>query len=463
MRRTQDSKYRTGIKIPVLYPFITLRRERFGGILFNPFLAMEEELDKAEIFIAERCTGAHSMDSIHEKYRNVYNLSTEAAYLKIDGTIEKLKRLYAIRFADAPMECSPKPASLLRKESFAWFSAPKSIIWDITYQCNLSCPHCLTDSGRKQVKELDTDRALKLVKKFSEAKILHVSLVGGEPFMRRDIVKILEVMTESGMRVDIASNGYSIPKRVIRALRDLPVFQIQVSIDGIGTTHDEFRGREGAFENSCRSLRMLKEEGFSTSISTTATAKNLEQLESLIELAIDLGCDGFKAIPFVPAGRGKRNETELCLGKHGSLKHSQIIAERSKALEGRINIYTDSTFSHLLNPHSLENMCDGPMTCSAGYDSLNIGADGTAYPCPFFRDFPLGNVLASSLDKIWHESATLNDLRTLRKMEMTGPCSTCNFAPGYCQGGCRASAYLATGNFKGSDPLCFKELVTPIT
>jgi radical SAM protein with 4Fe4S-binding SPASM domain len=299
-----------------------------------------------------------------------------------------------------------------------------------------------------------------MVDKLADAKVMYLSLSGGEPFLRHDILDILNHIAHSGMRVDIASNGFRIPPGIIRALRDLPVFHIQVSIDGIGEAHDRFRGKPGAFEKSCRTLRQLKKEGISTSISTTATARNIDHLADLVDLAVALGCDSFKAIPFIPAGRGKRHNKELWLGPEGALKLSRTLAEKQRELEGRLNLSTEAGFLFLLDRPSTSQTFGGPMTCSAGYDTLSIGADGTVFPCPFLHDFPLGNVLTDSLSGIWHESSLLNQLRTLNKEEMTGPCANCEFSPLHCHGGCRAAAYFACGDLKGSDPLCFKHLPT---
>jgi radical SAM protein with 4Fe4S-binding SPASM domain len=445
---------------PALFSFITLREEIFGAILFNPFIPAEIELDEIEAFCAGKCNGTRSPEEILRECQIVWGLSREEASRKWDETIEKLDRVHALQYVEknnAPPSPALNPTSV---SSTAALSAPKTVIWEVTYACNLRCPHCLTSSGSKNTNELDTQDAFRLIDRLAAAKVLYLSLTGGEPFLRPDLIPILSHIADTGMRVDLASNGYHIPSKVMRSLRDLPVFQIQISIDGIGEEHDRFRGKPGAFQRACTLLRRLKEEGLSTSISTTATARNIDQLPALIDLAMDLGCDSFKAIPFIPAGRGKRNENELRLDRQGSLKLSRILAQKSRELAGRINVSTESTFLFLLEPAAHSESSDGAMICSAGYDELTIGADGTAYPCPFLHAFPLGNLLVDPMDKIWHRSAVLDELRTLNKNAMSGPCRTCEYAPDYCRGGCRASAYLDSGSLKGSDPLCFKPLMT---
>jgi len=445
---------------PALFSFITLRNEAFSGILFNPFLSAEVEMDEQETFIAGMCTGAHAINEIREECQTAFGLTAEATARKWDETLIKLNSASAVQFIEKTLSRTSPPPKPVPAISVLPLSAPKTVIWDVTYACNLSCPHCLTNSGRKGRRELDTKEAFRLIDVLSAAKVLYLSLTGGEPFARGDILELLAYLAETGMRVDIATNGFHVSPKIIKGLRDLPVFQIQVSIDGIGEQHDRFRGRHGAFENACKALLCFKDEGLSTSINMTATAQNIDRLGELIDLAVELGCDAFKAIPFIPAGRGKQNESQLGLGRQGSLKLTKTLAEKSRELAGRINISTESTFLFLLDPPVMSNVADGRMICSAGYDELSIGADGTAYPCPFLHDYPLGNLLTDSIARIWHESTILNDLRMLEKKAMNGPCRTCEYAPEQCRGGCRASAFLACGDLKGSDPLCFKALLT---
>jgi len=453
-------KHRNGAggRWPALFPFITLRQERSGALLFNPFMAVEEELDPLGALVAGMCDGTRTVEGILGACR-ASGLSTREARRRFDETVAVLNRAGALQFVARRARGRPRPAPSIPEGSDAALSAPKSVVWDVTYACNLACPHCLTSSGVRAAAELDTAGALALVDALAEARVLYLSLTGGEPFMRKDIIRILGHIAETGMRVDIATNGFSLPPSIIRALRRLPVFQVQVSIDGIGRTHDEFRGRDHAFANSCATLRRLKDEGISTSISTTATARNIGQLGEIIDLAVELGCDGYKAIPFIPAGRGKSSARSLELGKRGSLRLCRALTDASRRLAGTINVSTDPTYTFLLEPPAAPAEQDGMMVCSAGYDTLSVGADGTAYPCPFLHDFPLGNVLEKSVFELWHGSAVLHDLRTLEKDAMTGPCRTCEYAPGQCRGGCRASAWLDCGSLRGSDPLCFKALL----
>ena len=64
---------------------------------------------------------------------------------------------------------------------------PNSVVWLITARCNLSCIHCYT-SRFKGLGELSTNDALRLIQEIAEIGIRHVSISGGEPLIRKDLI-----------------------------------------------------------------------------------------------------------------------------------------------------------------------------------------------------------------------------------------------------------------------------------
>ena len=441
--------------MPILLPFITLRQERFGAILFNPYLGVEIELDSIEAYFASLCNGHNSCRQIEIIIQKHFRLSQDERDSCIFKAAHKMAAAFSLTFNKGEEQGSPiLPKFIAFSEDVPYLSSPRNVIWDVTYACNLNCPHCLTSSGTAHRDELSTEQALYIIDKLAEAKILSISLSGGEPFMRPDILDLLSHISETNMRVDIATNGVLLDQGIIQSLRDLPVFQIQISIDGIDEAHDQFRGKRGAFEAACCTIKRLIDEQIPVSVSTTVTSENLASITRIIDLALDLGCSSFKAIPFMPAGRGKANADRFGLDKGDYLTLCRTLIERSQELSGILNISTDTCLSFLLQPPPEETYQNGSMGCSAGYDTLSIGADGTAYPCPFLHDFPLGNLIEVPLHYIWKNSSVLKVLRNLQKQDMNGPCRSCKYAPILCRGGCRASSYFECGSLIGTDAIC---------
>ncbi len=446
--------------LPTLPSCFTLRRERFGGIFFNPFFSAELELDPIATFAIAMCDGRNSCRQVESAVGTRFGLDPQSVRRRLQHTARRVSRMGGLTYSPGDEPARPHiPDAPVYPADAPALSAPKSVIWDVTYACQLRCAHCLTDSGKRREGELDTAAAISLIRNLAEAKVLHLALSGGEPFLRRDLIDLIRAGAETNMRIDLATNGVDISARKIRALRDLPVFQVQVSIDGLGDQHDRLRGRAGAFAAARWSVAMFREEGIAVGLSTTVSRQNIDVLDRLVDLALEWGCAGYKAIPFLAAGRGKRNQDLLALSAQDYLRFAQTMTARQQELRGRLKVTADATFAFLLAPPTAARASSGLMGCSAGYDTLSIGADGTAYPCPFLQEIPLGNLLDRPLRALWRDAAGLAALRGITKSRIGAPCNECAYAAAPCGGGCRASALLKSGDLLAHDPTCFRQII----
>ncbi len=105
---------------------------------------------------------------------------------------------------------------------------------DITNSCNLRCKHCYWWLNRRPHKDLNPDEWRNVVRKnFARRGVVSISLTGGEPLLRPDIIEaILEEM--KWRYVTVVTNG------------TLPLVNFGVgyfiSIDGTEEVHDTIRG-----------------------------------------------------------------------------------------------------------------------------------------------------------------------------------------------------------------------------
>ena len=69
---------------------------------------------------------------------------------------------------------------------------PVSAIWEITLSCNMHCMHCGSSAGKARVNELSTKEILDVCKKLNQLGTGLVTLIGGEPFLRKDWYRIAQ-------------------------------------------------------------------------------------------------------------------------------------------------------------------------------------------------------------------------------------------------------------------------------
>ena len=67
---------------------------------------------------------------------------------------------------------------------------PFSTYFAVTDKCPYSCPHC--SYGRHVGGELDTDKAIEVIKQIRSIGTVTIGFTGGEPLVREDIVKLVE-------------------------------------------------------------------------------------------------------------------------------------------------------------------------------------------------------------------------------------------------------------------------------
>jgi MoaA/NifB/PqqE/SkfB family radical SAM enzyme len=105
---------------------------------------------------------------------------------------------------------------------------------DVTNRCNLKCMHCYWWKNWKQRKELSTEGWRKVIRnKLKNKKLYQVALTGGEPLLRRDVIKVFK--EEMRNKIYVVTNG-TLP------LVDFNGISYIVSIDGTEEVHNFIRG-----------------------------------------------------------------------------------------------------------------------------------------------------------------------------------------------------------------------------
>jgi radical SAM family uncharacterized protein len=163
----------------------------------------------------------------------------------------------------------------------------------LLYKCNLECDMC--PFWRRPDEELLTlEEEVKIMDSLVRAGVLIYGFEGGEPLLRRDLPLILAESHER-FYTSLVTNGWLLKER-IREIGDSLEF-LFVSLDGIGSLHDELRGMKGSFERAIIGIRAAVDYGTKIAINSTITRQNIHQVEEMLNLAERLGI----GINFQPA------------------------------------------------------------------------------------------------------------------------------------------------------------------
>ena len=69
---------------------------------------------------------------------------------------------------------------------------PNFVVWEITLACNLSCSHCGSRAGKARQKELSLEECFDIIQQLKDLGTREIALIGGEAFLRKDWLKIIE-------------------------------------------------------------------------------------------------------------------------------------------------------------------------------------------------------------------------------------------------------------------------------
>ena len=323
---------------------------------------------------------------------------------------------------------------------------PSLISWNLTKKCNLRCPHCYLEAGKKAHHELATQECLGLLDEMKLLGTEMVILTGGEPLLRKDIFDIAGRASELGMWVVMGTNGVLVTDKVAQKMVDCGIKGVGISIDSIDPRkHDSFRGGPDAWKYSVRALDICRAHGLEVLVQTTVMAMNQEEIPALIDFAREKGAWSFNLYFLVQTGRGQEMN-DLSPQQTASML-SDLVDTQDRYRPMLVRSKCAPQFKQIAYERGRGGLESGG--CMAGTEYGRITPTGDVTPCPYMMTVA-GNVREQSFTEIWQSSKVLEELRDVKQLK--GRCGRCEFNE-LC-GGCRCRAQAAFGDYLQEDPAC---------
>ena len=323
---------------------------------------------------------------------------------------------------------------------------PSLISWNLTKKCNLRCPHCYMEAGRKAEDELATEECLELIGEMKALGTEMLILTGGEPLLRKDIYEIARYASDQRIWVVMGTNGVLITDRVAEKMVACGVKGVGISIDSLDPAkHNSFRGGPDAWEYSVKALDICRAHGLEVLVQTTIMDMNYAEVPRLIEFAREKGAWSFNLYFLVQTGRGQEMNDLSAEGTEEMLSYLVGVQDQHKPMLVRSKCAPH--FKRISYERGLGGLESGG--CMAGSEYCRITPEGNVTPCPYMT-VVAGNLRETSFTEIWESSPVLLQLRDARNLK--GRCGVCEFNE-LC-GGCRCRAYAAFGDYLHEDPAC---------
>ncbi len=290
----------------------------------------------------------------------------------------------------------------------------------LTNDCNLNCAHCYRDTD--QIWSISLDQ----VKRICETiPVDSIGMGTGENALHPEFISIVEYLRGRGIRLSIASNGYSltvIPEETLSAFKD-----VEVSIDHpTQPEQDAWRG-EGNWKLVHQAMERCRCLGIDVSILATMMKTNYLKMDALVSLA-------------------RKNGVNLRVNAYQAVKTDAFRLTYQEFWEGYRRLFTEGLVISCSEPVVRAVMGLDQVHSPCGRKSLRFNPRGQVIPCVYWPadgQGPLG------LDDFYRlGEKVLEDPSFLNACRIPPSASSCP-----CQGGCASRRALSL-NLDAHDTYC---------
>lgn len=259
---------------------------------------------------------------------------------------------------------------------------PYLLVISPTMRCNLRCIGCYASEYAKN-DEMPLGLLDRILREAKEMGIYFITISGGEPFFRKDLLDLLA--KHDDIYFQVYTNGTLIDAPLADRLAELGHVLPCISVEGFEAETDARRG-EGTFERILSAMRNLRDRGVFFGFSATATRANNDLLVSdeFVDFWRGQGCSFGWYFNYIPIGR----EPNLDLMP----TPEQRLHRRRRLMDLRERL--PMLLMDFWNDEALVGGC-----MAGGRYYVHINVHGDVEPC-VFAQFAVDNIRSKSLHEV---------------------------------------------------------------
>ena len=333
---------------------------------------------------------------------------------------------------------------------------PQFISFTLTNACNLRCRMCgqWSEEGYVFNRTVDTEQRMtlkdwkRLVDEIAHHKIRFILVRGGEPFLFKGIMELLQYINHKGIFLSIDTNG-TIIDRFAADLSRISNMHITFSVDGTEEVHDDVRKMKGSFAKIRENIALLQNlekkcgNTISKSICFTISRYNYMVLGQMAEVARSMAISSVNIVPYYYYSNavGAQYDEELrknfgCAAfswkgfhhENSGVEFDKFKEEWGKYLADLGCIYN---FPYLpLTEDEYRIWFQDEVTpvkssvCMNVEKLIDIQPTGHANFCVDFPDYSIGDVKDRSIEEVWNSSRA-EQFRKYRRAKALSVCHRC--------------------------------------
>lgn len=254
----------------------------------------------------------------------------------------------------------------------------------VTQNCNFRCLYCMPKipfDKKIDEKLLSFDELFLFVKVAIDAGVKKIRITGGEPLLREDLHKFIQMIFEYKNSIDLAltTNGFLLEKQA-KLLREAGLKRVNISLDSLQAKKLIKISQKDILKDVMQGINAALSEGFLVKLNCVALkGLNDDELCDLLEFAKGKNIQ-IRFIEFMENTHAYGQLQGLKAGEITKLLSQKYkVQALEKSPNAPVSLYKadDYTFG-IIDPHSHE-FCD---TCNR----IRLTADGLLVPCLYFDE-----------------------------------------------------------------------------
>lgn len=188
----------------------------------------------------------------------------------------------------------------------------RTLFWECTLRCNMSCRHCGSDCKvQPDVKDMPAADFLRVIDSITPHVDTHkvfIIFTGGEALLRPDLEEVGLELYRREYPWGVVTNGFLLDERRLQSLMASGMHSITVSLDGFEEQHNWIRRHPQSFEKATAAIRLLaQQKDILWDVVTCVNPRNYPHLKEFREYLVSLGVPAWRLFSIFPMGRAAGN------------------------------------------------------------------------------------------------------------------------------------------------------------
>ncbi|MFH1376053.1 MAG: radical SAM protein [Candidatus Woesearchaeota archaeon] len=340
--------------------------------------------------------------------------------------------------------------------------SPLNAQFELTFACPSLCSHCynywryLEEKEMVKIeKELGPHHFLSIADKIAEAEIFSITLTGGEPLLRRDILYgVIERLNSKNVETNINSNLMLITDEDLARMESLQVGGFLTSFHTYDEEKfDKISNLNGAFRKTIRGISLVRRNKRNPSTNMVVSQINKGDVYQTGKfLYSNFGIKRFSATPINPCTNAKAH-LDMRLSKEETIETLEDLVRLEQDLGISTEVLEPIPYCLIYDNPSFEKFMK--KTCTAGKSTIAIDPTANVRACIHLTK-NYGSLLEESLEDIWGRMAEWR-----QSGYYPDECKSCSVID-KCKGACRSEAESVYGDITSRPPLMTSPLDTKL-